>query len=252
MADAKSTVLKVAAELLGDKDLSAIDRWLAADYKQHSPTAGDGPEPLRELIASVPEGFRHEVHRVVADGDMVALHATYHGVGPVPLVAFDVFRVDENGKVAEHWDALTPRVADTVSGRSQTDGPTEITDLDRTDANRALVTEFAERVLVGGDHSALADYVADDCRQHTPEAADGRDGFAAAAAKWAEQGKSLVHKKVHHVIAEGDFALVMSEGEFGEPAALYSLFRVADGKIAEHWGIVMPVPADMPHGNGLF
>jgi hypothetical protein len=52
------------------------------------------------------------------------LHGTYHGFGPDPLVAFDIFRVDADGKLAEHWDALTPLVEDNASGRSQTDGPT--------------------------------------------------------------------------------------------------------------------------------
>ena len=42
-----------------------------------------------------------------------------------------LFRLDENGKVAEHWDALTPLVKETASGRSQTDGPAEVTDLDK-------------------------------------------------------------------------------------------------------------------------
>ncbi|GAA3804028.1 nuclear transport factor 2 family protein [Streptomyces phyllanthi] len=253
MSDTKSTVLKAAAELLGDKDPSAVDRWIAVDYKQHSPTAGDGREPLRQLVAGLPEGFRHEVVRVIADGDTAAVHGIYHGVGPVPLVAFDVFRLNADGQAAEHWDALAPQLENTVSGRSQTDGPTEPTDLDRTEANRALVTEFAEKVLVGGDHSALTDYISTEtCHQHNPEAADGLDGFAAAAAKWAEQGKPLSHKKVHQVIAEGDLVLVMSEGEFGGPVACYNLFRVSDGKIVEHWDVMMPVPAELPHDNGLF
>ncbi|MGW0710047.1 ester cyclase [Streptomyces sp. NPDC002643] len=181
------------------------------------------------------------------------MHGTYHGVGPVPLVAFDVFRVDADGKIAEHWDGLAPQVADTVSGRSQTDGPTESTGADRTEANRALVTEFAQKVLVGADYSVLTDYISTETyHQHNPEAADGLDGFEAAATTWAEQGKNLLYKKVHKVIAEGDFVLLQSEGEFGGPVAFYDLFRVADGKIAEHWDVVMPVPAELPHDNGLF
>jgi hypothetical protein len=45
------------------------------------------------------------------------------------MVAFDVFRVAE-GKLAEHWDALTPQVAMTASGRTQIEGPAKVTDLD--------------------------------------------------------------------------------------------------------------------------
>ncbi|MPY56212.1 nuclear transport factor 2 family protein [Streptomyces spongiae] len=253
MSDIKSTVLKAVTELLRDKDPSAVDRWVAVNYKQHSPTAADGREPLRQLVAGLPADFRHEVHRVIADGNLAVVHGTYHGVGPVPLVAFDVFRFDTDGQATEHWDALTPQIKDTVSGRSQTDGPTEPTDTDRTEASRALVMEFADKVLIGADHSLLADYISTETyHQHNPEAADGLDGFAAAVTKWAEQGKSLHYKCVHKVIAEGDFVLTQSEGEFGVPVVYYDLFRVADGKIVEHWDAVMPAPAELPHENGLF
>lgn len=215
--------------------------------------AADGPEALRQLVAGLPEGFRYEGARAIADGDLVALHGTYHGFGPDPLVAFDVFRVDADGKLAEHWDALTPLVTDTASGRSQTDGPTEVTTPGETEANRTLVAEFAQKVLVGADYSVLTDYISTKTyHQHNPEAADGLDGFGAAAAKWAEQGKNLVYKTVHKAIAEGEFVLLQSEGEFGVPVAYYDLFRVQGGKIVEHWDVISPVPAELPHGNGLF
>ncbi|KOG09543.1 nuclear transport factor 2 family protein [Streptomyces viridochromogenes] len=253
MRNAKNTVLQAATELFGDKDPSAVDRWVAADYRQHSALAADGPEALRGLVGSLAGDFRYEGARVIADGDLVALHGTYHGFGPDPLVGFDIFRVDADGKLAEHWDALTPQVKDTVSGRSQTDGPAAVTETDRTDANRALVAEFAERVFVGADYSVLTDYISTETyHQHNPDAGDGLDGFGAAVAKWGEQGKHLVYKKVHKVIAEGEFVLTQSEGEFGVPVAYYDLFRVADGKIVEHWDVVAPIPGELLHGNGLF
>ncbi|MFE6148527.1 hypothetical protein [Streptomyces sp. NPDC057889] len=78
------------------------------------------------------------------------------------------------------------------------------------------------------------------------------DGFGAAAASWAGQGRNLRYKTVHKVIAEGEFVLRQSEGEFGVPVAFYDLFRVADGKIVEHWDVIAPIPAELPHVNGLF
>ncbi|MGJ5893789.1 hypothetical protein DF268_06085 [Streptomyces sp. V2] len=253
MSSTKNTVLQAAAELFGDKDPSAVDRWVATDYTQHSALAADGPQALRGLVAGLGKDFRYDAARVIADGDLVVLHGTYHSFGPAPLVGFDVFRVDADGKLAEHWDALTPLVAETVSGRSQTDGPAEVTEPGATDANRALVAEFAEKVLVGADYSVLADYISTETyHQHNPDAADGLDGFGAAAAKWAEQGKHLVYRKVHRVVAEGEFVLTQSEGEFGVPVAYYDLFRVADGRIVEHWDVIAPIPAELPHPNGLF
>ncbi|MFJ9825261.1 nuclear transport factor 2 family protein [Streptomyces sp. NPDC101160] len=249
----KDLVLKAAGELFGEKDPSAVDRWVSAAYRQHSSLAADGPEPLRQLVAGLSEDFRYESARVIADGNLVALHGTYYGFGPQPLVAFDLFRIDADGKLAEHWDALTPVAKETVSGRSQTDGPTVPSDLDKTEANRRLVKDFAEKVLKGGDYSVLTDYIStENYDQHNPEADDGLDGFGAAAAKWAEQGKNLVYKTVHNVVAEGDFVLLQSEGEFGAPVAYWDLFRVADGKIVEHWDVIAPIPDELPHTNGVF
>lgn len=144
----KDLVLKAVGELFGDKDASAVDRWFSSTFKQHSALATDGPEGLRGLVSSLSADFRYEGARVIADGDLVALHGVYYGIGPAPLVAFDIFRVG-SGKLAEHWDALVPVVEDTVSGRSQTDGPTQVSDLGSTEANRNLVAGYAEKVLSG-------------------------------------------------------------------------------------------------------
>ena len=140
----------------------------------------------------------------------------------------------------------------TASGRSQSDGPQQVTDLGATEANQALVTEFAEKVLKGGDFSAVTNYVSTaSYQQHDPKAADGLDGWGAAVATWAEAGKQLSYRTIQ-IIAEGDFVLLQSEADFGVPVWYYDLFRVQDGTIVEHWDVIAPVPGTLPHGNGLF
>jgi predicted SnoaL-like aldol condensation-catalyzing enzyme len=251
--NAKDVVLTAAGQLFGDRDPSAVDRWASATYVQHSSLAADGSAGLRSLVESLPAGFRYDLHRVIADGDLVALHGTYHGFGSAPLVAFDVFRV-AGGRLAEHWDALTPVVDKTVSGRTQTDGPTEVTDRDRTEANRELVAGFVADVLQGGKVDVLTDYLStEEYRQHNVAIGDNLDGLGAALGALADQGIHMVYDTVHRVIAEGNFVLTVSEGRFGStPTAFYDLFRVEDGKIVEHWDITPEIPAELPHGNGLF
>lgn len=192
----------------------------------------------KELVVNAHSAGKahYETVRVLADGDLVALHGIYHG--EQPLVAFDLFRV-EDGRIAEHWVASTPVVTDTASGRSQTDGQTEPAPGADTETSRKIVAEFAQRVLQDADYSVLTDYISTETYlQHNPEAADGLAGFGAAAAKWAEQGKNLVYQKIHRVVADGDLVLLQSEGEFGEPVAYWDLFRVQDGKIVEHWDVI--------------
>lgn len=251
--DAKQLVLTSAAQMFGERDPSAVDRWVAPSYVQHSDRAADGPDGVRDLLRSLPDGFRYDLHRVLGDGDLVAMHATYHGFGPDPLVAFDVFRVAD-GKRVEHWDAMTPLVTKTVSGRSQTDGPTEVTDLDATDANRALVVEFIETVFKDGRTDRIAEYLSTEkYLQHNPGIADGIDGLSAALGTMAEQGITISYDTLHLVVAEGNFVLTAGEGRFGPtPTAFYDLYRVENGKIVEHWDATPEIKTNLRHHNGPF
>jgi len=88
----------------------------------HSPQTD--PNLSVNFVANLPADFGYELVRVIADGDLVALHGTYHGFGPEPLVAFDIFRVAD-GKLAEHWDVMQPAVTTTVRGEAKLTGPTK-------------------------------------------------------------------------------------------------------------------------------
>lgn len=235
----KDVAVTAMREMFGNHDTTVVDRLMTNDYRQHG-TAADGPEGTRQIIASFHEGVRYESHRVIADGDLVFLQGLYHGFAPVPLVAFDMLRI-RDGKLAEHWDALTP-LLDSASP-TQVDGPTEVAHTDSTEASRALVTEFVEKVLKGGDTAAQSDYVlTEGFVQHDPAAADGQIVAPGAT-----------YDTIHKVVAEGDTVLVVTEGDAaGAAVALWDLFRVADGKIAEHWAVTAPVVADLPHSNGAF
>ena len=62
--------------------------------------------------------------------------------------------------------------------------------------------------------------------QHNPVIADGVDGLQAALQHMAEKGIHMVYEKVHYVYGEGNYALVMSEGNLsGEPYAYYDLWK---------------------------
>jgi predicted SnoaL-like aldol condensation-catalyzing enzyme len=63
-------------------------------------------------------------------------------------------------------------------------------------------------------------------------------------AELGKQGISLKYDKIHKVLGEGNFMMVVSEGHFGKSYnAFYDLFRVENGKIAEHWDVIEPIPA---------
>lgn len=257
-ADTKSVVNSAMTELMINKDVSAIDRYFADPYVQHNQQVPKGLEALRGLadqaIAQNP-AFEYELIRSFADGDLGFVHGIYTGFGPEPLVAFDIFRV-KDGKIVEHWDNLEPVAAPNPSGHTQTDGPTEAGDLDKTDANRELIKAFIDTVLVGGAFDQLPDFFdGDNYIQHNANIADGLSGLAAALKAMNEAGTPMRFVKNHMVLAEGNFVLAVSEGVIGDmPMAFYDLFRVENGKIAEHWDVIAPIlPAsEAANANGKF
>jgi predicted SnoaL-like aldol condensation-catalyzing enzyme len=89
--------------------------------------------------------------------------------------------------------------------------------------------------------------------QHNPMAATGaepmRNFFKAFYA--ANPGASV---KVSQVLADGDLVAVHYLTKFkpeDRGFAVVDIFRVANGKIAEHWDVVQPVPEKSANSNGM-
>lgn len=239
-----------------DFDPAAASAILAPDYIQHNPGVPTGAEPVLQFIPALKaSGIAVATHRVLTDGNFVVTHNTYtnaHAFGAPTLVAFDVFRI-ENSKLAEHWDNLQAPETPNASGRTLTDGPTTVTDLDKTEANKARVATFAQTVLIEGDFGRITDFFAPDIIQHNPWWGDGLAALGAGFASLAKQGKAIQYTKIHQIIGEGNFVLIMAEGTLGEaPTAYYDLFRLENGQIVEHWDVIQAIPATMAHENGKF
>lgn len=226
-----------------------------AKYIQHNLAVADGIAGFAALLEALPKGSaRVNTVRLLQDGDLVVAHTEYEFFGP--KVGFDIFRF-ENGRIVEHWDNLQARPdKPNPSGRSMTDGPTRIDPSADTAATKALVGAFVDDILVHGRMERLAGYFDGDAYlQHNPQVPDKVSGLGGALQAMAKAGVTMRYDRVHKLLGEGDFALVVSEGEFaGKPVAFYDLFRVQAGKIAEHWDVIEPIPprAEWKNGNGKF
>jgi predicted SnoaL-like aldol condensation-catalyzing enzyme len=248
----KAFAIEALDATLAQGNPDAVDQYFDAGYIQHNPDIASGADALKGLIENLAQSgnFKADFARVIADGDIVAFHGRYEGFGPTPMIAFDVFRV-ENGKIVEHWDNLIEQAAVNPSGHSQIDGATEIVDLDKTEENKAKVREFLTRAMIDGEELDYTQYInAENYVQHNSEVGDGLMAFGGFLHEMEEKGISMKYDQVHQVIGEGNFVLAMSEGSFGDQAqAFYDLFRLDQGLIVEHWDIITTMPGDDAPNN---
>jgi len=144
-------------------DTATVRELTNSDYIQHNPFIPTGLEPFIQMFPILQEsGTTAENVRMFQDGNFVFMHNIWRNATPFgaeEMVSFDIIRLDENGKVAEHWDAMTVLVKETASGRTQTDGPTTVEDLDKTEVNKVLAVSLVEDVLMGKNPSKIGDYI---------------------------------------------------------------------------------------------
>lgn len=255
--ESKMTNIQKAIELIntfatGDTEKAA--GLLAEGYIQHNLAYGTGLDAFVgsvAYLASAPVKTTVNNIRSFADGDKVFLQTIYNFAGAGEQVAFDIFRFDNSGKIAEHWDNLAALAAPNPSGHTQTDGTIAITDLDKTEENRKLVKNFLYDVMQGNHPEKTPDYFDGDTYiQHNTGIADGLSGLGTALAALAEQGIQMIYTTVHQVLAQGNFVLAVSEGTFGgAPTAYYDLWRVENGKIAEHWDVMETIADQSTRAN---
>lgn len=258
---AANTNIQNALELMntfatGDTEKAAS--LLAEGYIQHNLAYGTGRDAFVgsvAYLASAPVKTTVNNIRAFSDGDKVFLQTVYNFAGAGEQVAFDIFRFDADGKIAEHWDNLAAKAAPNPSGHTQIDGALEKKDVDAEETRR-VVAGFVGDVLRGENPDKLTSYFEGDTYiQHNTGIADGLSGLGTALAALAEQGIQMIYTKTYQVLADGNYGLAVSEGTFGgAPTAYYDLFRVENGKITEHWDVMETIAekSTWQNQNGKF
>ncbi len=240
-------------------DPSTMRQLANADYIQHNPFIPTGLEPFIQMLPVLQEnGTTAENVRMFEDGNYIFMHNIWRNAKPFgaeEMISFDIIRLDENGKVAEHWDAMTPLVKETASGRTQTDGPVAARDLDKTAQNKATAKAMVEDILMGKNPGKIADYIsAAQYDQHNPGIKDGLAGIGEAVEYLTAQNNMFQYTKIHKVLGEGDFVLTVSEGVWnGKQQVFYDLLRFENGLAVEHWDVIQEIPTEnLAHNNGMF
>ncbi len=133
-------------------------------------------------------------------------------------------------------------------------GPSWAAGSGRLESNKKLVIAFYDAAINQKDFAAAVKYLGPEYKQHNPTARDGAEGLKAfiefLKARFPKQ-----HGEIKQVIAEGDLVAlhVHSTRDDGTPGrAIVDIFRVANGKVVEHWDVIQDIPEKSANSNGMF
>lgn len=214
----------------------AVTEYTGHRYTQHSTGVPDGVEGFLEFFEPFLERNPERDIRIVRefeDGRWVFCSA-YQSLnqGAAQWVTMDMFYTDADGLILEHWDTIAEYQAETASGNDMVGGPAAPDSNADTQSSKDVVLEFTKQVLQEGNHDRLSDFIAEDMIEHSGAIAAGRTGYA----KWLASPAFGSYEFLFNLIGQGDLVVTYGKRNAGgKDIAVFDLYRVKDGKIAEHW-----------------
>lgn len=121
-------------------------------------------------------------------------------------------------------------------------------------ANKQLVVAFYNAAINDKDFEFASSFLGAQYKQHNPTAADGAEGLKSFI-EFLKERYPQQRGEIKQVIAEGDLVAlhVHSLRGDGTPGrAIVDIFRVADGKVVEHWDVIQDIPEKAANDNGMF
>lgn len=128
-----------------------------------------------------------------------------------------------------------------------------ITQHDKEEANKTLVVTAYQSLFGDKDLSALDKYFKEDYIQHNPMVPTGREALRQALLSMGLDKAPKSKVEFARVSAEGDLVWLHTHAMWaGAESVIVDIFRVEDGKIAEHWDVIQAIPAKSANGNRMY
>jgi predicted SnoaL-like aldol condensation-catalyzing enzyme len=222
--------------IAGGNAREAVMKYTGHRYTQHSTGVGDGAEGFlaffEPFVARNPKR-EIEILRILEDGPWVFCNA-YQSLndGVAQWVTMDLFYTDPDGLILEHWDTIAAFSEVTKSGEDNVRGIVTVDQTVDTEASKTIVREYTKQVLQERNFGNLGRFVAPDLIQHAAPIDAGETGLQA----WLSSDEAGVYEMLFHLLGQGDFVVTYGKRHAGgKDIAVFDLYRVADGKIVEHW-----------------
>ena len=227
----------------------ALRGLYAANYVQHNPDMADRVDGVIELFSSLDfSTLVYEPVMQIAEGPYVIAFSRLQFAPDQPMLGVVDINFIRDGQSREHWDIIQP-VAN-AEDFFAISAPAPPTDRAKIEANKDRVADFINTVFNGGNTEAARDFIAPGYIQH----GQGDDGVEAVIED-ARTRFAGAEVDIKRIIAQDDLVLVHSRVTAGPDHTDFSrvdIWRVTDGMLTEHWGLMQPVPDGMRHRNGMF
>ena len=123
----------------------------------------------------------------------------------------------------------------------------------QAETNKQIAITAYQRIFGDLDVTGVDELMSKDFIQHNPTLPDGPEGVKTVVQMLASQGVPKQKVVFKHVVSEDDIVILHSRTIMaGKEWRFIDIYRIEDGKLAEHWDAMMQMPDSPANNNPMF